>query len=98
MYTSRWEGTGYQREDWLLTGLWHGANCTFVVLFFKWKRDPPRRWISLDTPILPLAKQKIGVPTTVYQGVSALGLGVLFCLVVLLCIKSTYNPFIYFNF
>jgi hypothetical protein len=54
--------------------------------------------ILLSTPLAPFCKQKIDVTNRVYQGVSALGLAAMFCLSLLVCIKSTYNPFIYFNF
>jgi D-alanyl-lipoteichoic acid acyltransferase DltB (MBOAT superfamily) len=155
---------------WLLTGLWHGANWTFIAwglfyflliafervtgiaamkkkpggfsriytLFFViigwvlfrsdsitlavryagamfgvgsaglidetfWYYFANGKWILLagvvlSTPIAPFCKQKIGVTSRVYQGVSAVGLAALFCVSLLVCIKSTYNPFIYFNF
>jgi D-alanyl-lipoteichoic acid acyltransferase DltB (MBOAT superfamily) len=152
---------------WLLTGLWHGANWTFIAwglfyflliafervagiekrpgvfsriytLFFViigwalfrsesiplalryvgamfgvgsrslidetfWLYFANGKWfllagILLSTPVVPFCKQKIGVTTRVYQGISAFGLAALFCLSLVVCIKSTYNPFIYFNF
>jgi D-alanyl-lipoteichoic acid acyltransferase DltB (MBOAT superfamily) len=152
---------------WLLTGLWHGANWTFIAwglfyflllvverftgiekklgvfsrvytLFFViigwvlfrsesialaaryagamfgfgsaglidetfWYYFSSGKWILaagivLSTPLVPFCKRKIGVTTKIYQGVSAVGLAALFCLSVLVCIKSSYNPFIYFNF
>jgi hypothetical protein len=57
--------------------------------------------IVLSTPIIPFCKERIAasrVPTLVYQAVAAIVLGALFCLSLLVCIKSSYNPFIYFNF
>jgi D-alanyl-lipoteichoic acid acyltransferase DltB (MBOAT superfamily) len=152
---------------WLLTGLWHGANWTFIAwglfyflliaferftgiakklggfsriytLFFViigwvlfrsdsitlaaryaeamfgvgsaglidetfWSYFTNGKWlllagVVLSTPIVPFYKQKIGVTNRVYQGASAVGLAALFCVSLLVCIKSTYNPFIYFNF
>jgi hypothetical protein len=64
------------------------------------------KWILLagtvlSTPIVPFCKERIAasrVPSLIYQTAAALGLGALFCLSLLVCIKSSYNPFIYFNF
>ncbi|MDR1352940.1 MAG: MBOAT family protein [Treponema sp.] len=154
---------------WLLTGLWHGANWTFIAwglfyflliafervtgisllkkpgafsriytLFFViigwalfrsesitlavqyvgamfgvgsrglidetfWYYFANGKWlllagILLSTPFVPFCKQKIGVTNRVYQSISAFGLAALFCLSLVVCIKATYNPFIYFNF
>jgi D-alanyl-lipoteichoic acid acyltransferase DltB (MBOAT superfamily) len=152
---------------WLLTGLWHGADWTFIAwglfyflllvverftgiekklgvfsrfytLFFViigwvlfraesitlaaryvgamfgfgsaglidetfWHYFSSGKWvlaagIVLSTPFVPFLKRRIGVATKVYQVVSAVGLAALFCLSLLVCIKSSYNPFIYFNF
>jgi D-alanyl-lipoteichoic acid acyltransferase DltB (MBOAT superfamily) len=58
--------------------------------------------IVLSTPVVPLCKERIRasavIPARVYQAAAAVGLGALFCLSLLVCIKSSYNPFIYFNF
>jgi D-alanyl-lipoteichoic acid acyltransferase DltB (MBOAT superfamily) len=54
--------------------------------------------ILLSTPIAPLCRQKIGFNTKMYQFLSTTGLVLIFCLSLLVCIKSTYNPFLYFNF
>jgi D-alanyl-lipoteichoic acid acyltransferase DltB (MBOAT superfamily) len=150
---------------WLLTGLWHGANWTFIAwglfyfflllverftgierisgvfsrfytLFFVmigWvlfrAEDLPRalrylgamfgrgplidgtftqcfssgKWILaagilLSTPVVPLCKKKIKIPGKAYQAAAALVLAVIFVLSVLVCVKSDYNPFLYFNF
>jgi D-alanyl-lipoteichoic acid acyltransferase DltB (MBOAT superfamily) len=152
---------------WLLTGLWHGANWTFIAwglyyfiliaverftrikekmgvfsriytLFFViigwvlfrsesitlavrylgamfgvgsrglvdetfWYYFSNGKWILLagivlSTPLVPFCKRRIDITTKVYQGISALGLALLFCLSLVVCIKSSYNPFIYFNF
>jgi D-alanyl-lipoteichoic acid acyltransferase DltB (MBOAT superfamily) len=154
---------------WLLTGIWHGANWTFVawglfyfalLLFERFTGFPKKpgalshvytlffvitgwvlfrsesialagiylgamfgigakgladetfylylsngKWILLtgillSTPIVSLCKEKLRIHagSRVYQALSSAGLVVLFCLSLLVCIKSTYNPFIYFNF
>jgi D-alanyl-lipoteichoic acid acyltransferase DltB (MBOAT superfamily) len=58
--------------------------------------------VMLSTLIVPFCKQRLGVTTRVttpvYQAAQAIVLGALFCLSLLVCIKSSYNPFIYFNF
>ncbi|GHU70689.1 alginate O-acetylation protein [Spirochaetia bacterium] len=54
--------------------------------------------IVLSTPIVPLCRERLNLRPRVYQLVSSLGLIVIFSLSLLVCIKSTYNPFIYFNF
>ncbi|GHT85818.1 alginate O-acetylation protein [Spirochaetia bacterium] len=153
---------------WLLTGVWHGANWTFIVwglfyfilllierftgfekrigvfsrlytLFFVivgWVlfRSPTipfaghylstmfgfsaagfiddkfylylsnGKWflmigIILSTPIVPLCRLAfIRFNPSVYKFVARLCVVVLFTLSILVCIKLTYNPFIYFNF
>jgi hypothetical protein len=54
--------------------------------------------IVLSTPIGPLCRERLNLKPRVYQLVSSIGLVVIFGLSLLVCIKSTYNPFIYFNF
>jgi D-alanyl-lipoteichoic acid acyltransferase DltB (MBOAT superfamily) len=54
--------------------------------------------ILLSTPIAPWCKKKMEPYANVYQLVSTLGLALVFGLSLLVCIKSSYNPFIYFNF
>jgi D-alanyl-lipoteichoic acid acyltransferase DltB (MBOAT superfamily) len=153
---------------WLLTGLWHGANWTFVAwglfyfvlltierftgfekrlgifshvyaLFFViigwvlFRADSIAgagqflsamfgfgsnglvdetfflyfsngKWILLagivlSTPIASRCGNTLArYNTQVYRIAVSLGLIVIFSLVLLVCIKSTYNPFIYFNF
>jgi hypothetical protein len=53
--------------------------------------------ILLSMPVVPFVKKCIG-QTKVYRISSAIGLLALFVLSLIVCIKSTYNPFIYFNF
>jgi hypothetical protein len=54
--------------------------------------------ILLSMPIAPWCRKRIETYTNVYQFVSTLGLALIFGLSLLVCIKSSYNPFIYFNF
>jgi D-alanyl-lipoteichoic acid acyltransferase DltB (MBOAT superfamily) len=55
--------------------------------------------ILLSAPIGPWCRQKIAaVSAGGYEALSALGMLILFSLSVLVCIKSSYNPFLYFNF
>jgi D-alanyl-lipoteichoic acid acyltransferase DltB (MBOAT superfamily) len=74
------------------------ADDTFFLYFANGK------WIllagiTLSTPIVPLCRKKlIAVNSKVYQVCSSFCLMALFILSVLVCIKTTYNPFIYFNF
>jgi D-alanyl-lipoteichoic acid acyltransferase DltB (MBOAT superfamily) len=71
---------------------------TFVLYFSNCK------WILLaailfSTPVLPLCKKKLADwNPRLYRIVYALGSMALFTVILLVCIKSTYNPFIYFNF
>jgi D-alanyl-lipoteichoic acid acyltransferase DltB (MBOAT superfamily) len=152
---------------WLLTGIWHGANWTFVAwgLFyfvllamerftgFEKKLGPLSRvytllfviigwvlfraesialagtylgamfgfgtagltdepfflyfnngkWVLLagiifSTPVGKLCKERLRRNMAAYQIISSAGLILTFSLSLLACIKSTYNPFIYFNF
>jgi hypothetical protein len=100
-------GVLFRAESVALTGQYLGAmfgfgatgliDATFVMYFTNGK------WILLagvllSTPIVPLCRRKIAVNANVYQVVSSLGLVLVFCLSLLVCIKSTHNPFIYFNF
>ena len=154
---------------WLLTGIWHGANWTFIVwglyyfvlliverfvgfekkigvfshvyamlfvivgwvifraesislagqylsamfgfgaagwvdeTFFMYFSNG--KWILLagilwSTPAATYCKRKLQLNTKsyLYQTATAIGLAALFWASLLVCIKSTYNPFIYFNF
>ncbi|MHB9293969.1 putative alginate O-acetyltransferase complex protein AlgI [Hollandina sp. SP2] len=152
---------------WLLTGLWHGANWTFIAwglfyfflillerftgiekklggfsrvytllfvmigwVLFRAESLPQAfrylgamfgrgsgglidetfvqcfsngKWILvagilLSTPIVPFCKEKMKALGKVYQPAAALVLAALFVLSLLVCIKSDYNPFLYFNF
>jgi D-alanyl-lipoteichoic acid acyltransferase DltB (MBOAT superfamily) len=153
---------------WLLTGIWHGANWTFIVwgLFYfvlllierLFKFTKHRTWLShiytmffviigwiifraesltdahkymgsmfgiytkdlidnaffihfanikwiiffgilFSTPIVPYLKKKINnINKLAYQITSCVIVLILFSISILICIKSTYNPFIYFNF
>jgi hypothetical protein len=78
-----------------------GANGLVDETFFLYWANG--KWILLagivlSTPIVPFCRKRITVGSNVYQLISSVGLVVIFCLSLLLCIKSTYNPFIYFNF
>jgi D-alanyl-lipoteichoic acid acyltransferase DltB (MBOAT superfamily) len=53
--------------------------------------------IVLSMPVVPLIKKKFG-GTAGYRVISATGIIVLFTVSLLVCIKSAYNPFIYFDF
>ena len=75
------------------------ADETFFLYFSNGK------WVLLvgilfSTPVASFCKQRLGawLDPRAYQAASSLGLLALFCLSLLVCIKSTYNPFIYFNF
>jgi D-alanyl-lipoteichoic acid acyltransferase DltB (MBOAT superfamily) len=155
---------------WLLTGIWHGANWTFVVwglfyfillvierftgftkklgfflshvyvlffvitgwvlfrsdsiamamqyisamfgiganglidetfsLYFSNSKLVLLAGVLLSTPIVSSCRNRLGLylNKNIYQGISSLGLVIVFCLSVMVCIKSTYNPFLYFNF
>jgi D-alanyl-lipoteichoic acid acyltransferase DltB (MBOAT superfamily) len=64
------------------------SNCKWILL----------AGILLSTPVIPFIKKNFDLNTNIYQVVSSIGLIIIFCLSILVCIKSTYNPFIYFNF
>jgi hypothetical protein len=152
---------------WLLTGLWHGAHCTFIVwglfyflllvaerftgidkkpgalsrvytlffvligwVLFRSESLPLAfrylgamfglgrgklidetfircfsngKWILaagilLSTPLVPFCRQKLKAAGGIYQAAAALALAAIFCLSILVCVKSDYNPFLYFNF
>jgi D-alanyl-lipoteichoic acid acyltransferase DltB (MBOAT superfamily) len=152
---------------WLLTGLWHGANWTFIAwglfyffllvlerftgiekklgvfsrfytvffviigwVLFRAESLPQAfqylgvmfglgqgglmdetftrcfsngKWILaagivLSTPIVPFCTRKFKAAGRAYHLASALALTVIFSLSLLVCIKSDYNPFLYFNF
>jgi D-alanyl-lipoteichoic acid acyltransferase DltB (MBOAT superfamily) len=70
---------------------------TFLMYFTNGK------WILLaavllSTPIAPWRKKKMAPHANIYQFVSTVGLVLIFSLSLLVCIKSSYSPFIYFNF
>jgi D-alanyl-lipoteichoic acid acyltransferase DltB (MBOAT superfamily) len=55
--------------------------------------------IALSMPIASLCKTRlIKINARAYELISSLGLIVVFSIALLVCVKSTYNPFIYFNF
>jgi alginate O-acetyltransferase complex protein AlgI len=54
--------------------------------------------ILLSTPLFSVCRKKLNIRTVAYQIVSSLSLLAIFVFSLLNCIKSTYNPFIYFNF
>jgi D-alanyl-lipoteichoic acid acyltransferase DltB (MBOAT superfamily) len=62
------------------------------------------KWILLagmvfSTPVVPFCKKKLAARNPrLYRILYAFGSMALFTVVLLVCIKSTYNPFIYFNF
>lgn len=51
-----------------------------------------------STPIIPWMKEHVKLPQAVWQGITLVCMVGLFVISILACIKSTYNPFIYFNF
>jgi D-alanyl-lipoteichoic acid acyltransferase DltB (MBOAT superfamily) len=155
---------------WSLTGIWHGANWTFVLwglslfllITLEWKTRFPARlkwfahvyllfvitvfraltrsesitaagqymgamfgfgsmglvdytfwsyllkgkWILLlgcvlSMPVVPWCRDKLcrfNTGSKIYRLAASVGIILLFSLSVLVCIKSTYSPFIYFNF
>jgi D-alanyl-lipoteichoic acid acyltransferase DltB (MBOAT superfamily) len=97
----------FRTESLALTGRYlsamFGINTPGLTdeLFFTYFNNG--KWVILTglifaTPIIPLCKKKLAVYPYVYQVVSSISLVSLFCISLLICIKSTYNPFIYFNF
>lgn len=54
--------------------------------------------IVCSMPIVPWVREHINIPEIVQELIKMVCLVALFTLSVLACIKSTYNPFIYFNF
>jgi D-alanyl-lipoteichoic acid acyltransferase DltB (MBOAT superfamily) len=65
------------------------SNCKWILL----------AGILFSAPVLPLCKRKLAdYNPRLYRIAYALGSMALFTVVLLVCIKSTYNPFIYFNF
>jgi D-alanyl-lipoteichoic acid acyltransferase DltB (MBOAT superfamily) len=65
------------------------SNCKWILL----------AGMLLSVPVIPLCREKLsGLNLRVYRVLSTLGLMAVFSIAVLVCIKSTYNPFIYFNF
>ncbi|MDR3284481.1 MAG: MBOAT family protein [Treponema sp.] len=96
----------FRSESFALAGQYLGAlfgfgatgliDDTFLLYFSNGK------WILLigivlSTPIAPLLRKRFA-GTRAYRIGSAIGLAGLFALSLLVCIKATYNPFIYFNF
>jgi D-alanyl-lipoteichoic acid acyltransferase DltB (MBOAT superfamily) len=78
-----------------------GANGFVDEVFFMYFTNV--KWILLvgivfSTPIGKICKERVSLNANVYQIISSCGLVVIFCLSLLVCIKATYNPFIYFNF
>jgi D-alanyl-lipoteichoic acid acyltransferase DltB (MBOAT superfamily) len=70
---------------------------TFVSCFSNGK------WILVagilfSTPIASFCKEKLKATGKIYQPVSTVALAAVFALSLLVCIKSNYNPFLYFNF
>jgi D-alanyl-lipoteichoic acid acyltransferase DltB (MBOAT superfamily) len=67
-------------------------NCKWILLC----------GIILSTPIIPYIKTKlnfVGIKNSnIYRFISFLGLIFIFGTSLIVCIKSSYNPFIYFNF
>jgi D-alanyl-lipoteichoic acid acyltransferase DltB (MBOAT superfamily) len=53
--------------------------------------------VLLSTPLFPLIQKRFGGGKA-YSVASSVCVAALFTLSVMLCIKSTYNPFLYFNF
>jgi D-alanyl-lipoteichoic acid acyltransferase DltB (MBOAT superfamily) len=65
------------------------SNCKWILL----------AGILLSTPLVRYCKNKwAGERGRIYQFLSSVGLMVLFCLALFVCINSDYSPFIYFNF
>jgi D-alanyl-lipoteichoic acid acyltransferase DltB (MBOAT superfamily) len=71
---------------------------TFFLYFSNCK------WIFLasvvfSTPVIPFCREKFsGFSPWAYRALSTFCLMAVFSIALLVCIKSTYNPFIYFNF
>jgi D-alanyl-lipoteichoic acid acyltransferase DltB (MBOAT superfamily) len=68
---------------------------TFVLLL-KSVRIPLLIGILLSMPVIPMLKKRLNIK--IYTLLSSFMLFSIFILSLLICIKSTYNPFIYFNF
>jgi D-alanyl-lipoteichoic acid acyltransferase DltB (MBOAT superfamily) len=65
------------------------SNCKWILL----------AGILFSTPVIPLCREKLSkLNLRAYQILSTLCLMAVFSVALLVCIKSTYNPFIYFNF
>ncbi|MDR2398329.1 MAG: MBOAT family protein [Spirochaetaceae bacterium] len=54
--------------------------------------------VAACTPLFAVCRRKLASWGRFYQGAAAAGYGALFLLSLLVCIKSAYNPFLYFNF
>ncbi|WP_198429896.1 MBOAT family O-acyltransferase [Treponema primitia] len=75
-----------------------GLTDEIFFLYFKFGKVILLIGILLSTPIASLLKKKFLKNANIYKCVSSVGLIFVFILSLLICIKSTYNPFIYFNF
>lgn len=54
--------------------------------------------VLLCAPVFPWLKRKLSISASVESAARSVALLVIFVLSVLVSIRSTYNPFIYFNF
>jgi hypothetical protein len=84
-------------------GAMFGFGATSFVDTTFWIYLSSAKWfllagILLSTPLFSVCRKKLNTRTVAYQIVSSSGLLLIFILSLLICIKSTYNPFIYFNF
>lgn len=80
-----------------------GAGAAGIVDDVFWDCMAGARAILLiavicSTPVVPWLKEHAGLPEPVKELAGTVCMAGLFVLSVLACIKSTYNPFIYFNF
>jgi hypothetical protein len=78
-----------------------GAGTNFIddtfLLYFANGKWFLLAGVILSMPIVPFVREKF-TNKKLYAVFSSVGLIILFTLSLLVCIKSTYNPFIYFNF
>jgi D-alanyl-lipoteichoic acid acyltransferase DltB (MBOAT superfamily) len=79
-----WNATGWIDNAFL----WYFSNVKWILF----------TGILFSTPVLSVCKKRMKLKPIIYEIISSIGLIVVFVLALLVCIKSTYNPFIYFNF
>ncbi|MCL1946686.1 MAG: MBOAT family protein, partial [Chitinivibrionia bacterium] len=67
----------------------HYFNACKIILFAG---------ILFSLPVYPFIKNKLLAKPKLYEILSSLRIAVLFVITIAVCVRSTYNPFIYFNF